>query len=858
MKVVVMVAGCLLAATAASAQVVRLSVATDGTQANGASAWPAVSATGRYVVFASSATNLVPADTDTISDLYLRDRDTDADGVFDEPGAVATTLLTVTTGGVKADGPSSRPAITPDGRYVAFESDAQNLVPGATGRTQIYRLDRVTGAIVRISVDAAGTAGDGYSTQAALSADGNVVAFRTTSANLAPATIWPDILIRDVALGTTTRVTRTPPAGVMLAPFTTGPSLSADGRRVAFIISGTNLNPRQIAEVVDRVTGVRTTFEESGPTDAFLDASGRYLITRRGHDVFRTVVDTGATVRLDGASAYPLPLSASSSGRYAVGVSGLLHDLDLGVSQALDFDQVGAAFSADDRWLVAGSRTEWLLPGNVDSNAVADVYAFDLPARRDLDGDSMNDRWERIFDLTDPHADPDGDGATNAEEEDAGTHPTGTVRQYLAEGATGAFFSTRLAVGNTNGGSGRAVAIVTLTNGRGGRTQRLVRLDWMEGSSVDLGGLRGFESGDVSITVESDRVLAVSRTMDWGRGSVEGARGHGSHAETATSAPSPSWFLAEGSTVLGFELFYLLQNPQPATTQATVRFLLPSGAVVTRAYNLPPHSRTTIHVNAVPGLDETDVSGDIAADAPIIVERAMYRSSATQAFALGTGAMGVRAPATRWFLAEGATGSFFDLYVLIANPSATAAQVTAEFARPDGTIVTQQYLVRSNSRYSVYVDAIPGLAATPVATTVTSTNGVPIVVERAMYWPGGFFDYHEGHSSAGATATAPHWAFMFDDHADDRYVLIANTENRGGSVEVVSFGEDVPASYRHVDLAANSRTTVPVPSVGRVTGVFVRGIGTSPLQLVVEGASYGTAGGVFWSSGSNALATPIP
>ena len=64
--------------------------------------------------------------------------------------------------------------------------------------------------------------------------------------------------------------------------------------------------------------------------------------------------------------------------------------------------------------------------------------------------------------------------------------------------------------------------------------------------------------------------------------------------------------------------------------------------------------------------------------------------------------------------------------------------------------MTQTYTVRAHSRFSVYVDGIPGLESTAVATTLTSTNAVPIVAERAMYWPGGFFDYYEGHSSAAA------------------------------------------------------------------------------------------------------------
>src|SRR6185503_17631375 len=120
--------------------------------------------------------------------------------------------------------------------------------------------------------------------------------------------------------------------------------------------------------------------------------------------------------------------------------------------------------------------------------------------------------------------------------------------------------------------------------------------------------------------------------------------------------------------VLDFDLYYLLQNPQATTTHASVRYLLPSGGVVTRTYDLAPGSRTTIHVNDVAGLGETDVSGEVTADAAIVAERAMYRSVPNRLFEVGHAAMGVPAAATRWFLAEGATGAFFDLYVLIANP----------------------------------------------------------------------------------------------------------------------------------------------------------------------------------------------
>ena len=254
-----------------------------------------------------------------------------------------------------------------------------------------------------------------------------------------------------------------------------------------------------------------------------------------------------------------------------------------------------------------------------------------------------------------------------------------------------------------------------------------------------------------SAVVESDLPVVVDRLMTWGNGPIP----YGSHAETSSAAPGTSWLLAEGSTVLGFQLFYLLQNPQATPTTATVRYLLPSGAPVVRTYDLPAQSRTTIYVNTVPGLESTDVSADITAPQPIAVERAMYRSTGGQIFALGHAAAAVAAPSANWFFGEGATGAFFDTYLLLANPSAQPASVQVDYLRDQGGPVSRTYTVPANSRFSVYVDGEPGMEGTPFGTRVTSS--VPIVAERAMYWAGGFFDYYEGHVSAGATQTGSHW-----------------------------------------------------------------------------------------------------
>jgi hypothetical protein len=840
MKSFVLAAGCVLAAwVPASAQIVRLSVTTDGVSGNDSHDSPSVSADGRFVVFDSTSSNLAAGDDDALLDVFLRDRDTDADGVFDEPGAVATTCVSATA--PVATAMNRLPKITPDGRYVFFISAPLIFVPEAAA---VWRLDRQTGTLAKVA--------DGASLTGLYeaSANGDVVVIDRQVHEIAAArvTTVPDPYVP---------APPPPMARLVYGP----PSLSADGNRIAYfvgtyVVGGVSIqNPR--IYLYDRPTATWSVVPVADPIGVALGATGATAVLVTPASIRRQVLASGAETRVLAAADF---LAASPDQRYVLTSQGLLRDVDLSVTTPLGFQPAAAAFSANGRWLIVASIPD--LPGTVDTNGESDIFAIDLAAFFDADVDTMDDRWETLFSITDPAADPDGDGQTNAQEENAGTHPNGQVQRFLAEGATGTFFHTTVGLANPNP-SQAVVAVLTFDKGDGTRVRRPVSVPAGRSVAVDVGAVSGLEAADVSTTVESDRFLGVERGMAWGSG--VGNR-YGSHAETAAAAPSTTWFLAEGSTVLDFDLFYLLQNPQATTTEATVRFLLPSGTTITRNYSLPPGSRTTIYVNQIAGLGETDVSGDVTAAAPIVVERAMYRSLPGQPFGLGHGAMGVTAPATSWFLAEGATGSFFDLYVLIANPSSTDATVQARYARPDGSIVTQTYNVRANSRFSVYVDSIPTLDNTSVATTLTSTNAVPIVAERAMYWPGGFFDYYEGHASAGATGTGLNWIVGGADvggaNGAQTFVLIANADNRIGEATITllpdaGFTGTVPAPVT-VPLPATSRTTVPITSLTGTFGVLVTSTGASPVQLVVESAVYRTVGGVTWAAGSNALATPVP
>ncbi len=112
---------------------------------------------------------------------------------------------------------------------------------------------------------------------------------------------------------------------------------------------------------------------------------------------------------------------------------------------------------------------------------------------------------------------------------------------------------------------------------------------------------------------------------------------------------------------------------------------------VTKTYTVEPNSRRTIPVDDEgPDLEAVDTAAAITSDLPIVVERAMYSTRPGQPpFAAGHGAAGVTAPALRWFLAEGATGNFFDLYVLVGNPNTTAVGSEGDVSAADGRAVRE-------------------------------------------------------------------------------------------------------------------------------------------------------------------------
>jgi len=261
---------------------IRASVDSAEVQANGVSDNPSITTYGRYVAFWSFATNLVAGDTNGFGDIFLRDTQ-----------AGTTIRVSVDSTGLQANGGSDNPTISSDGRYVVFRSAATNLVAAdGNGAEDIFRRDIVSGTTIRVSVDSAGAEANGGSFNPSMSPDGRYVVFRSSATNLVAGDTngVDDVFIRDITGGTTTRVS-VDSAGAEANGASNNPTVTANGRYVAFLSSATNLvagdtNGVDDIFVRDTVDGTtkRVNKNASGveanaaSTDPSISSDGRYVI----------------------------------------------------------------------------------------------------------------------------------------------------------------------------------------------------------------------------------------------------------------------------------------------------------------------------------------------------------------------------------------------------------------------------------------------------------------------------------------------------------------------------------------------------------------------------------------------------
>jgi Tol biopolymer transport system component len=259
----------------------RVDVGPGGVEADFGAEWPSISADGRFVAYHSAATNLVPGDRPEYLDVFVYDR---IDGT--------TRRIAVDAAGTPPDDTTGFPSISGDGRYVAFMSMATNFAAGrGAGRYALFLQELATGRTEHVDVAQGGGPAGGEPWGISINADGRYVAFGSDATNLVPGdtNASTDVFVRDRLLQTTERVS-VGASGVQSDSLSHSPSISADGRHVAFQSSATNLAPggawpyngmfvrdRQ-SNTTARVSVYQVGVQDPGNvSEASISADGRYV-----------------------------------------------------------------------------------------------------------------------------------------------------------------------------------------------------------------------------------------------------------------------------------------------------------------------------------------------------------------------------------------------------------------------------------------------------------------------------------------------------------------------------------------------------------------------------------------------------
>ncbi len=342
----------------------RLSVNFQGIEANNFSINPSISADSRYIAFESAANNLVIGDTNNQTDIFITDRE-----------FKTTNIVSVNSFGVGGNLNSFHPSVSSDGRFVAFASNANNLVLGDNNNTtDIFLRDLLTGTTTRISVNSLGNQSNAISINPTISDDGRFIAFESDATNLVTGDInnARDIFLHDTLTGITAQISRNS-LGDRANFSSFNPTISADGRFITFDSFATNLvagdtnNTRDVFWH-DTLTGITSSIS----VDA-LGNQGDFS------SIAPSISNDGRFIAFESTATNLVP--GDTNGVRDIFVRDIVNGITTRVSVDIFGNQVSRSsfaptISGDGRFVAFDSFDPLLVPG--DSNSTNDIFVRDL------------------------------------------------------------------------------------------------------------------------------------------------------------------------------------------------------------------------------------------------------------------------------------------------------------------------------------------------------------------------------------------------------------------------------------------------------------------------------------------------
>ncbi|MBN2025180.1 MAG: PD40 domain-containing protein [Actinobacteria bacterium] len=734
---------------AAPGDVTLVSSDAGGLQGNGASNWVSMSSDDRYVVFQSSATNLVDPAT-TGEQIFRKELLT---------GEVE--LVSSGIGGVEGNNVSNRPVISPDGRYVAFESLATNLVSPATTNRQVFLRDIRREETFLVSMDATGAEGDGDSYMPSISDDGRYVAFESLATNLvSPATAGWQVFRRDMS------------GEVELASADAGGTpgngnadfsadISPDGRYVCFTSDSTNLvtpgtSGKELfskdmlnGEVVLASSDASGAESNNGNGYPSYSSDARYVSFCSNASNLIPGITGSQIYRKDLVTREIVLVSADASGNQGNSGSGY------------------SSISADGRYVAFGSQAT-----NLASPATTgwEIFRKDIVTGEIVIVSAASGGTEGNGDSRYPSISADGRYVAFDSKATDLVIPATTGEQvflkelatpyhfYFAEGYTGAGFQEYLCLGNP--GDAGAFATITYMFPDGTTQEQEVELGANSRVTVDVNAAVGPDR-EVSAMVACDLPFVAERPMYFAyQGTLKGG-----HDVVGAPAPACNWYFAEGYTGAGFDEWICVLNPGDLPAELTFRFQTQEeGEKRVTGFVVGPHTRASFKANDLLGGGSYQTSLKLEANHPVVAERPTYFSYTGRGSWGWTGGhcvMGATSLATNYFFAEGTTRAGFEEWLCIQNPQDHKIDVYYEYVLSDGNHLDfYAYGIEPGKRITIYVPNDIGTEKD--ASVGVSAYGDYFLVERPMYFEYsglGDWGWTGGHCVIGSTERASEWFF---------------------------------------------------------------------------------------------------
>ncbi len=433
------------------------------------------------------------------------------------------------------------------------------------------------------------------------------------------------------------------------------------------------------------------------------------------------------------------------------------------------------------------------------------------------------------------------------------------ITYYLSEGATGGFFDEDILIANPN--TDTTPVALTFSKENGSQVTTTRSLPPNSHLTVHVNAIPGMEATAASaqVTSESGLPLVVERSMFWDKTTYAGSTG------SSVDKPAADWFFAEGSQGF-FDTFVLVNNPNATATDVTFTFFRESEPTVVKTITVGPTTRLTLHAGDVPELVNRSFGIAVHATAPIMAERSMYfGTTATRLWSGGTESAGVTSTSTHWFLAEGATGGFFDTFILLSNPNNVQANVTLQYLLDTGETVTVPKTIAANARLTTNIEAEDDVRLHNAAVSTVVNADVPVIAERSMYWPGAAVPWGEGHNSFGVVDAGLRFGLAegrtggpLNFHT---YILLANPQTTTANVTVTYLRENAgaPVTKTYV-VPPTSRFNI---DTGAVTELHDEAFGaivqvTNGVPIIVERSMYWDSNGFQFSGGTNATGIRLP